>query len=218
MEESASMLCARVMRGTSSMAKKETPARARSRILLRGGERLAETDEGLAGAQQRQVRAARLRDSRPAIAPGGQRRTAEYFGAAGQPGAARWHIDRPEIRPRAPADCSTTTLGAQLCPIASQARGISATRRSPGNVSRGTPIVTATNYLHHGRHRDISASASRSWGGANSQHPVTIIPFFGVGKHNRAAAGRERYNEPATSAARRVASCRSRFGLRSKPW
>ena len=57
MDDSASMLCARVMRGISSMAKNETPARASSSHLFGRGQRFAEADHDLAVAQQGQIRA-----------------------------------------------------------------------------------------------------------------------------------------------------------------
>ena len=62
MDDSASMLCARVMRGISSMAKNETPARARSDHFPHRRQRLAEANHDLSGPQQRQIRASLHRD------------------------------------------------------------------------------------------------------------------------------------------------------------
>ena len=52
------MLCARVMRGINSIAKKETPVAARAAVFLYRRERFTKTDYRLAGLQQAQDRRA----------------------------------------------------------------------------------------------------------------------------------------------------------------
>ncbi len=64
------MLCARVMRGISSRAKKETPAFGQVERFFERAQRLAQADQDLAGTQARQDLRGRLRDSRPGCGTG----------------------------------------------------------------------------------------------------------------------------------------------------
>src|SRR5712671_4903339 len=75
----------------------------------------------------------------------------------------------------APADSSTTTPAPSFA-SASQVRGTSATRRSPGKVSRGTPMVKATNYLRPGQLRGNFRLLSHEYWGW-SLFPRSILEY-----------------------------------------
>src|SRR5829696_7188933 len=130
MEESASMLCARVMRGISSIEKAVTPASARLRMA--------------SGAPSGSANPMTICPRRSRAVSGGTERTCSRMSAV-EKTASRVVTTAPavsyaaDVNPAAaPASCSTTTSSPVFFRAAA-AEGMSATRCSPGHVSRGTP-------------------------------------------------------------------------------
>jgi len=140
--DSASMPCARVMRGRAP-GRKTKRRFWRDRSTPRGGERLSEADQGLAGRSKRQIGAAGVGIRNPDIVLArsvGLRRTTPRGPPAGRCANYR---PRPDSRLSTPRALSTNTSTPALR-SASHWRGVTATRRSPGNVSRGHPRIAAT--------------------------------------------------------------------------
>ena len=131
------MLCARVMRGISSMAKQETPVEAKSAHsceALSGSPKPTRIWPGLSSARSerpasglapRQRTCATRSASRNSVCRSTIRAPRETYASSGYPASA-------------PAPLSINTSIPNLR-NASHWRGLTATRRSPGNVSRGVP-------------------------------------------------------------------------------
>ena len=141
MEESTSMLCARVIRGISSMASSVTPCAASAAASRRAV-------SGSANPMTICPRRNRGRSAAPASGFAPRVRTCASTSAAANTSARvaatrapfSWY-SASENPAAAPAPVSTTNSTPLLASI-SMARGTIATRRSPGNVSLGTPITT----------------------------------------------------------------------------
>ena len=133
-DDNASMLCARVMRGISSMENAVAPVRA-----------IASTASGEPSGSAKPITVC---PERSIESSAGAARTCKMMSAA-ENTLARDPICAPASRNAAsvnpaavPAFSSTTTPSPALCSAATAA-GLSATRASPGHVSRGMPTVMA---------------------------------------------------------------------------
>ena len=144
MDDSASMLCARVMRGISSMASRLTPASASARAASSGGQRLAEADNRLPAAQQRQV-------GRAGLGVGAGAATCRITSAAANTSSARRqaHALFGVLGIGEAGALAGARLQSQLARRSYSARPIApgtiATRRSPGAHSLTTPTVIPKN-------------------------------------------------------------------------
>jgi hypothetical protein len=143
-DDSASMLCARVMRGISSMEKRNARSRQFGRFLHRR-QRFAEADHDLS-------RRAAAADPRGPLGIRSERPHLHNNVGLLENLGARADTCRPSDillvwKTRVDTRRLFDDYAAPSFPSVSAARGVNATRRSPGNVSRGTPIVRATSYL-----------------------------------------------------------------------
>ena len=148
MEDSASIAWARVMRGTSSMAKKDTPASASSTV----------SRSDVSGSPKPiRICFGRIRRISDipwvGLAPGARAWTiipADSKTSAREPSRTPRRVYSSSVNPASsPAEYSRITLSLALMSL-SQALGVSATRRSPANVSHGIPTVAVMNlYKNH---------------------------------------------------------------------